>query len=376
MLRETLRKISQEFTPSLNEEYVGHPLADFIRNEGPQVVHDLLPPAFAHFQTKGSCGQDKWASKRGAWINIMNPAITNGASQGYYLVYGFPAGTTEFVFGLSQGYTEARKMYGSNWEDAVENTASRMRLFLPKHLLADFNIEKPKFKFQFDTNDKGYRVGYALHRIYDSADLPEEETLLSDLNKLLEAYKIVFEANGDSLYRDHAIDPNVLEKQKPYEEDEDKYQHSDINQKHLSIRQSNSANLTTAEKRSLIGLKPKTKARPRNPVYAEIARIDAGYQCEISSSHSTFLRKKDHQQYTEAHHLIPYSQFDEYAEKGLSIDRPINIVSLCPNCHRKIHHGTNEDIRELVSILFDQRKEKIMQTYNCDEKELFKFYNV
>ena len=42
--------------------------------------------------------------------------------------------------------------------------------------------------------------------------------------------------------------------------------------------------------------------------------------------------------YVEAHHLIPISEGKRF---GYSIDIAANICSLCPNCHRSIHLGTD-----------------------------------
>ena len=50
MIREMLYKISSEFTPALNEPYVGHPLANYIRVTAPKILksnrefHFLLFP--------------------------------------------------------------------------------------------------------------------------------------------------------------------------------------------------------------------------------------------------------------------------------------------------------------------------------------------
>ena len=72
--------------------------------------------------------------------------------------------------------------------------------------------------------------------------------------------------------------------------------------------------------------------------------------------HETFTRNKDDKNYTEAHHLIPYEQYDVFADKGLSLDRSYNIVSLCPNCHRNIHHGKKEDIGNLLEQLYKVKR--------------------
>ena len=48
-------------------------------------------------------------------------------------------------------------------------------------------------------------------------------------------------------------------------------------------------------------------------------------------------------------------QFDELFEKSLDVEA--NIVSLCSNCHNKIHYGS--DIEGMIRNLWNQRKEQI-----------------
>ena len=51
----------------------------------------------------------------------------------------------------------------------------------------------------------------------------------------------------------------------------------------------------------------------------------------------------------EAHHLIPVNKVMKYWEKyNINIDCVENVVSLCPNCHRAVHHG---DLDTKVKIL-------------------------
>lgn len=96
----------------------------------------------------------------------------------------------------------------------------------------------------------------------------------------------------------------------------------------------------------------------RNPFVSSNAINDANFQCEINSKHETFLNSGTKRQYVEGHHLIPLkyqSQF-EY-----SLDVGANVISLCPNCHRRLHHGRKKDIREDVEILFNIRKERLIK---------------
>lgn len=100
----------------------------------------------------------------------------------------------------------------------------------------------------------------------------------------------------------------------------------------------------------------------RDAIVAKQALYNANYKCEISSSHNTFIRRKDNTPYTEPHHLIPmYMQGKLKTSAGDVIDLDVenNIVSLCSNCHNKLHYG--KDIATDLKKLYDARKELLLQ---------------
>lgn len=82
----------------------------------------------------------------------------------------------------------------------------------------------------------------------------------------------------------------------------------------------------------------------------------ANFLCEISNSHPLFKSRTTHQNYVEGHHLIPLKQWDNFL---FSLDVEANIVVLCPHCHKMLHHGTKEDIRPLLDLLFQKRKQAL-----------------
>lgn len=61
-------------------------------------------------------------------------------------------------------------------------------------------------------------------------------------------------------------------------------------------------------------------------------------KCECCGN-PTFLTYKN-ESYVEYHHLIPFSEYD-------GPDHSLNIIALCPMCHRKLHYLKQEDKREL-----------------------------
>ena len=91
----------------------------------------------------------------------------------------------------------------------------------------------------------------------------------------------------------------------------------------------------------------------RNRQKAQHALAIAEYKCEVGN-HETFIRKSNDLPYTEPHHLIPL-QYDDLFEKSLDVEA--NIVSLCSNCHNKIHYG--KEIEGIIRDLWKARKKQL-----------------
>ncbi|MEK4698329.1 HNH endonuclease [Solibacillus sp. FSL R7-0668] len=110
--------------------------------------------------------------------------------------------------------------------------------------------------------------------------------------------------------------------------------------------------------------KPNTigESYPRSLAESIEAKRRANYTCEMNDAHRTFINAADHQNYIEAHHLIPMAAQDYY---DYTIDFADNIVTLCPNCHRQIHYAVPHEKGELVEILF-QKRQKNYENYGID----------
>lgn len=88
----------------------------------------------------------------------------------------------------------------------------------------------------------------------------------------------------------------------------------------------------------------------------ELALQLADFQCEIDKEHDTFISNVTVRNYVESHHLIPMKYYDEFK---YSIDNEANIVALCPNCHRLLHHGRFEDKKILLERLYCKHIENL-----------------
>ena len=83
------------------------------------------------------------------------------------------------------------------------------------------------------------------------------------------------------------------------------------------------------------------------------------YRCEIDSQHKTFVTRRNDQLYLEGHHLIPISRQDEFEK---SLDVYANIIGLCPNCHRQLHFGKKDEVRNILKGLYDLRADRFVKS--------------
>lgn len=111
----------------------------------------------------------------------------------------------------------------------------------------------------------------------------------------------------------------------------------------------------------------------RNPSVAASALRKAEFQCEINSSHTTFSSNATKSPYVEAHHLIPISKQGLF---NYSLDVTANIIALCPNCHRLLHHGIKtEKISHLQKLLDDRGNYLEEKKINIKINRLIDFYH-
>jgi 5-methylcytosine-specific restriction protein A len=101
-----------------------------------------------------------------------------------------------------------------------------------------------------------------------------------------------------------------------------------------------------------------------------IAIKKADFKCELNIEHETFLTESKIN-YVEGHHIIPIELYGEFVN---DIDHWSNIISLCPNCHRKIHLANKEIKREMLSEIWGMRGELIKENFFLDMDQLIEYY--
>lgn len=91
----------------------------------------------------------------------------------------------------------------------------------------------------------------------------------------------------------------------------------------------------------------------RDPKLAKIALYKQNFNCQIDMNHKTFISALTNTNFVEAHHLIPMKNQDDFDSP---LDVVSNIVALCPNCHRKIHHSSLSERIKMTKELYENRK--------------------
>src|SRR5699024_12123328 len=108
-----------------------------------------------------------------------------------------------------------------------------------------------------------------------------------------------------------------------------------------------------------------------NPKRALDALILAGYKCKYNPSDRTFTRKNG-KHYTEPHHLIPISKYQDFDR---SLDVKENIVSLCSHCHNLLHYGRGDEKKEVLEkILFDRQDQLLEYGISISLEQLSGYY--
>lgn len=101
----------------------------------------------------------------------------------------------------------------------------------------------------------------------------------------------------------------------------------------------------------------------------------AKFRCECDPAHRLFVARATGCRYVEVHHIIPRKYQPEFwVERHKDLTRLDNLCSLCPWCHRAIHHGEEELSRKILSRLYDLRGLRLH--YGITKEELFQLYSV
>ncbi len=365
ILVEHLQFVLGNYLKSKTEQFKGHAMGSFIRENLKSSFIKGVPLNESKYQVTGSVGQGQWAEI--PWLCIFSRNVTNSATRGYYVVYLFKADMSGFYLSLNQGYSFFQEKYGNKiGKQKVKKVADSIRgklNFVPPRLQQDkIHLNGTGYL------SKGYEEGHILGRYYSLEELDNPSELVQDLQDLLVAYKEI-EGMLEGRTIDQFNNMVLLEDDQQFleiEESEEKYQEtvsSVVTDTNGEVEDDE-----RAEPRPDAIIDKGGKRRwPRNAKIAAKALKKAGYKCESGEVYMEFISKVTGKPYMEAHHLVPMALQHKYEN---SLDKGSNILCLSPAIHRLLHHGLDIERERLLRKLYEKKNEGLKRvgiTISFDE---------
>lgn len=340
-MRKFFDTVLNNYHKFYNGEEIPLNMKELIKKEIPEKIIHALNIDLNKYWVFGSTGIGNLTET--PWIAIFDKSITTTAQRGFYIVYLFRKDMEGVYLSLNQGTTYLQQKFkGNKPRDKMKEVANSIR--------EELDIYNPNFPIynidltSYTTNAKNYEAANICAKLYEYNKLPTDQEFYSDISVLLAELDKINKFIGNRMLSD-VID-NLLFKEilsdAKYQEEILFAQSSSTAEKPLEIP----GFTTTGENKSL----------KRNPDFAREALEKASFQCELDSSHKTFVSPITKNNFVEAHHLIPIKLQREF---NYSLDVPGNIVSLCPNCHRKIHYGIPQERNGIIKVLYNKRKDKL-----------------
>ncbi|HGS4482889.1 TPA: DUF3578 domain-containing protein [Vibrio cholerae] len=193
-LRQLLTEIAGGWVQAKNENFTGHPIANLLRRDLIQAIETTLPSP-TDYLLKASAGAGNWADV--PWLSILNPAITESTQSGIYPVYLFRSDGSGVYLSLGFGTTELKRQYGTT---LAKQKAEELRNTIRG---LDNRLDDWDQKVDLRSNTtlgQSYEWASAGAKFYPLDNMPDDNTLASDLIELLEIYADVnLETNQNSM---------------------------------------------------------------------------------------------------------------------------------------------------------------------------------
>lgn len=147
------------------------------------------------------------------WIAILDPRVSNTTQRGLYVVYLFRADMTGIYLSLNQGATEAKKAAEGSPSAWLAGRAREIREWAPvKELLGAGRFQRESMELKGHGNmARLYERGSVAEVLYARGELPGDDELTADLERVLRAYEHVVPGYISRFRREAAI-PGEIER--------------------------------------------------------------------------------------------------------------------------------------------------------------------
>ena len=341
----------RSYPHKVKETFSGNDVGGLIRHQLPMEMLERSNLDLKSYRAYGSVGIGNWAKI--PWIAFLDKSITDTVQKGIYVTYFFRGDGSGIYLSLNQGYNFFQEKYGDEAKSAVKKVAEHLKTELRT---IDDQMHTNEITLDSETSlGSAYEYGHILGKYYSVDDEVQDDDFITDFKSLMLTYKEVsgllkgksYEAFVESIinYRSFEFTNEI---------DDNKF----FNSVYFSSRidkQSPDFMTEIDGKKMMFEMKTYNSMPKRSPMIARQSMEIANYKCEYDPGHETFTTNNG-KPFVEAHHLIPIKEQERFK---FYLDNSANIVVLCPNCHKAIHHGS-DDIREkMLRKLFYARIEKL-----------------
>jgi MrcB-like, N-terminal domain/AAA domain (dynein-related subfamily) len=182
-IRPLLIRTMQGYLNARTEPLTNHFMGKLVRTELPEAISGLPFIDTNIYLVKGSVGQGNWATV--PWLAILNTKITTSTQRGYYIVYLFSENMKELYLTFAQGITETSRDEMLKLNDEIR-----------KNIEMDGVVKSSDYYLGESSKARGYVESTAAYIKYTLEDMPSENQLLNDLEKMITYYERFIEYKG------------------------------------------------------------------------------------------------------------------------------------------------------------------------------------
>lgn len=187
-LKKHLENIMAHYVQAKREPFKDHSLGTLLRRTIPSELRALPFLNEEYYKIQGSIGQGKWADV--PWFSILDKRITSTTQSGEYVVFLFAEDMSAVYLSFAQGVTITPKEKGSDDKYTyLRNKTQEIRKLIP---LTNMNKDE-NIQLLGHGRGKDYQASTVAYIKYECGKVPSDETLVQDLQNIMEDYRIYVE---------------------------------------------------------------------------------------------------------------------------------------------------------------------------------------
>ena len=185
-MRTIAEKIQNEYVKARTEQFAGHPIGIYFRNEIPKIIYDTGIISQDKYLVTGSVGQGVWVES--AWFAVFDRSITTSARKGVYIVYLLSKDGNTLYLTFNQGCEDIRSSHTKR--ETIAIMRERANEIAQKIDSRGFNSDQnATLGENLTERAELYQKGIIFYKEYKKGQLPSEEVFEKDLASMMLIYK-------------------------------------------------------------------------------------------------------------------------------------------------------------------------------------------